>query len=301
MKEYYYRVYGINIKSDIKIDELLQVDAFNHDDIVTVSRGIMPKEVQTLHKQGKFVALSSKQIYLYIPGIATYYINNGNKIIIEPYYKSDEKMVNIYFIGCVLGILMHQRGRVSIHGATIVKNNKAIIVAGECGVGKSTLSTQLRNKEYQFISDDVAAIKLNNKPYVMPGFPYQKLCEDIVEKLGYDKEKYNSFTSDSKIKYLIPVKEKFIDHSIELYAIFELTIGEVDEVTIEKVSGHNKLEKILNNLFCKNYINPCEAMNKEYFKQCIDIAKNINVYRIIRPYGKFTVDEQIKLIENEIS
>ena len=301
MGKYCYKVYGMNIKSDIEIDELLKVNNFSeNEDIINITMGRMPREVQRLHKQGKFVAPSFQKVYLYIPGIATYCIENGKKIIIEPYYKADMKMVNIYFIGCVLGILMHQRKVVAIHGATVVNNNKAIIITGDCGAGKSTLSTELRKRGYGFISDDVAAIKFNNKPFVMHGFPFQKICEDTMSKLGYDKKLYTSFQSDDKVKYLVSVENKFITKDTVLTTMVEVTVGDVDSVRYEKINGHDKLEKVLYNLFSKSYIKPCGGVTKEYFKECAEIAKNIDIYRITRPYGKFTVDEQIQLIEKLI-
>ena len=41
-------------------------------------------------------------------------------------------------------------------------------------------------------------------------------------------------------------------------------------------------------------------MDPIYFKQCIDIAKNIRFFKITRPANKFTVDNQIQLIERKI-
>ena len=70
---------------------------------------------------------------------------------------------------------MIQRDIVAIHGGTIVIDNKAIILTGNRGAGKSTLTTGLRLKGYPFISDDVAAIEIKDSiPMVKHGFPYQK-------------------------------------------------------------------------------------------------------------------------------
>ena len=85
---------------------------------------------------------------------------------------------------------MLQRKMVAIHGGVIEMDNKAVIFTGDRGAGKSTLTTALRRKGYKFISDDVAGIKIDKVPYVMPGFPYQKLCESAMDNFEYDKEKY---------------------------------------------------------------------------------------------------------------
>ena len=38
----------------------------------------------------------------------------------------------------------------------------------------------------------------------------------------------------------------------------------------------------------------------KYIKKCAYIAQNINYYQIIRPRGKFTVEEQIAILEEKL-
>ena len=189
---------------------------------------------------------------------------------------------------------------VAIHGGVIEMDNKAVIFTGDRGAGKSTLTTALRERGYKFISDDVAGIKINKVPYVMPGFPYQKLCESAMDKFGYDKERYTSFMSDKEVKYVVPALDEFVYEGRELVAIVKLTVGEVDEVTIEELRGSEKLNNIIENIYRGEYINHLGRMDPIYFKQCIDIAKNIRFFKITRPANKFTVDTQIELIEREL-
>lgn len=303
MEKYYYRVYGIEIESEIKIEEFLEIDELDFEwERVEIRYGNIPKDIMNRLKAGQYSCENRNDIYLYIEGVATYYISNGNKVIIDIYKNADKKMVNIYLLGSVLGILMIQRRQVAIHGATISKNNKAFILTGDRGAGKSTLTTALGLKGYDFLSDDVAAVSCISKPVISHGFPYQKLCEDAINKLDYDKSKCRSFIAEDKIKYLVPVKDKFIKSNVELNSIFEISISyNRDDVIIEEVIGHEKLEKILEHIYRKEYIKACGGMSKEYFKECVNIAKNIRFYKIIRPYGKFTLDDQIRLIEEIIS
>ncbi|WP_195986743.1 hypothetical protein [Clostridium sp. D53t1_180928_C8] len=302
MKRYYYKVYGIEIKSEIYIGEFIEVKNVEHtSDKVSFIYGTIPNNVMDKLKKGEYSSEKENEVYLFIRDVATYYISNGNKVMIDVCKGADKKMINIFLLGSVLGILMLQRKQVAIHGATITKNNKAFIITGDRGAGKSTLTTALRLRGYGFLSDDVASINYTDKPLINHGFPYQKLCEDAMNSLKYDKDKYKSFEADEKIKYLVPVKEEFVTDNIEVTKMFEIVIGDVKEAVIERITGHNKLSKILDNIYRKEYINACGTMDKNYFRQCVEIAKHIDIYRIIRPNGKFTVDDQIKLIENEIS
>lgn len=195
---------------------------------------------------------------------------------------------------------MLQREIIAIHGGVIEMDNKAVIFTGDRGAGKSTLTTALRRKGYKFISDDVASIEIDKVPYVMPGFPYQKLCESAMDKFEYDKEKHISFMSDKEVKYIVPAKEEFVYAPKELFGIVKLTVGDVEEVTIEELRGSDKLNNIIENIYRGEYFKYLGGMNPKYFKQCLDIAKHISFYKVTRPESKFTVDEQIELIEREM-
>ena len=285
-----YYVYGLNIKSEIEIDEFQKRDIILEDKIVNIKNGIMSNEIKDDILKGIHIKLSKDKIWFHIDNIATYCITNGNNIEIEVCGNADMQLMKVYVLCSCLGFIMLQRDMVAIHGGVIEMDNKAVIFTGDRGAGKSTLTTALREKGYKFISDDVASIKIDKVPFVMPGFPYQKLCESAMNNFGYDKE----------VKYIVPAKDQFVYEEKELTAIVKLTVGDVDEVTIEELTGSEKLNNIIENIYRGEYLKYLGGMNPQYFKKCIDIAKNIRFFKITRPANKFTVDEQIELIEREL-
>ena len=295
-----YYVYGLNIKSEIEIEEFVKLDNIADEDVVTISYSTMSDDIKEKIKEGVRINLSNNKIWFHINDIATYCVTNGNKIEVELCDNADMQLMKIYVMCSCLGFIMIQKKMVAIHGGVIEMDNKAVIFTGDRGAGKSTLTTALRERGYKFISDDVAGIKINKVPYVMPGFPYQKLCESAMDKFGYDKERYTSFMSDKEVKYVVPALDEFVYEGRELVAIVKLTVGEVDEVTIEELRGSEKLNNIIENIYRGEYIKHLGKMDPIYFKQCVDIAKNIRFFKITRPANKFTVDEQIELIEGEI-
>lgn len=295
-----YYVYGLNIKSEIEIDEFQKIDMISDDKIVNIKNGVMSKKIKDDILKGSKIKLSKDKIWFHIPNIATYCINNGNEIIVEVSKGADMQLMKVYLMCSCLGFIMLQRNIVAIHGGVIEMDDKAVIFTGDRGAGKSTLTTALRQKGYKFISDDVASIEIDKVPYVMPGFPYQKLCESAMDKFGYDKESYTSFMSDKEVKYIVPALDEFVYEGRELVGIVKLTVDDVNEVTIEEIRGSEKLNNIVKNIYRGEYIKHLGKMDSIYFKQCIDIAKNIRFFKITRPANKFTVNEQIELIEREI-
>lgn len=295
-----YYVYGLNIKSEIEIEEFVKLENINNEDVVYISYGKMSDEIKEEIKQGKRITLSDNKIWFHINDIATYCVTDGNKIEVELCDNADMKLMKIYVMCSCLGFIMIQKKMVAIHGGVIEMDDKAVIFTGDRGAGKSTLTTALRERGYKFISDDVAGVKIDKVPYVMPGFPYQKLCESAMDKFGYDKERYTSFMSDKEVKYVVPALDEFVYEGRELVTIVKLTVGDVEEVTIEELRGSEKLNNIIENIYRGEYIKHLGKMDPIYFKQCIDIAKNIRFFKITRPANKFTVDNQIQLIEREL-
>ncbi len=297
-KKYFYRVYGLNIDSNIEILEFpKRNEDFIDKDIVTILYGQTPNNILEEIKEGKSIHVTKDHVWFHIDHVATYCIENGNTVIVDPCENCDKSLMKVYIMGSVLGFLLLQRESTAIHGGTVVINGKAIIFTGERGAGKSTLTTALVKKGYNFVADDVAALSFDNKIVIEPGFPYHKLCFDALENMCYVKESYPYFHVDGKIKYIVPDFHGFSKEKFPLTAICELDMGEVDNVRVEEIRGVEKLNKIIKNIYRNEYIGSMEGMTPKYFKNCIEIAQKAKFYRITRPRDKYTVDDQIEIIE----
>lgn len=298
LKSYRYKVYGLDIESEIEIEEFIyNEEETERGQCIKIMYGELPENIQEKMGCGKYIELSNGYIWFHIEHVATYCIEDGEKIIVIPCENADMQLLKVYLMCSCLGFIMLQRNQVAIHGGTVEMGNKAVIITGDRGAGKSTLTTALRRKGYKFLSDDVAAAKINETPMIQHGFPYQKLCEDAMNQMGYDKSSYQSFCGDSQIKYMVPAQEQFVEEERPLTAIVEICKGTVDNVKIEQIKGQEKLAHIMKNIYRGEYISALGGMKSNYMKQCIDIAKNISFYRMTRPQVGFTLDEQISCLE----
>ena len=298
---YYYKVYGLNVESEILVPELSILSKEEQSDIhIKISYGIMPEDIKVSINNGQRSKYERNRMWFYINNVATFYIYDGKNIVIEPCEITDPQLVKVYILGSVLGMVMLQRNIVAIHGGSIVIDNKGYIFTGDKGAGKSTLTTALRKKGYGFVSDDVGAIKTGEINKIHPGFGYQKLCEDALVNLGYDPAKYEPFRGDFNIKYIVPALEDFVSTAVPFEGMFELEVGDVDCVQVEEIKGNDKLKGMIKNIFRIEILRCSGGMSGEYFKKCIDIAKDLKYYKITRPKGQFTVDEQIDIIEKII-
>ena len=295
-KKYYYIVYGLKIKSDIEIKEFMKSKDENND--IEIVLGQVPQDIKNMISYGSQGSYSKTKIWFHIDNIATYYITDGKTILVEPCENADKTLLRVYLMCSCLGFIMLQRDQVAIHGGVINIDGNAVIFTGDRGAGKSTLTTALRNKGYHFISDDVAATYFDKVPYVYPGFPYQKLCDDAMDTLGYDRQGLSAIVGEGKVKYIVPAFDSFYHKSAPLTSIVKLAVSDVDKATIDEIRGQEKLMLIMKNVYRQEFLGLMGGMSPILIKKCIDIAKHIKCYRIIRPKEGFTVNEQISLIED---
>lgn len=295
--KYTYKVYGMNIESEIFLPELLLVSNKEDDYVdVTISYGVMPKGIRHELENSQTYKFGKNEMWFSIKEVAQYYIYNGNAIIVEPYPNGDMEDIKIFLLGSAFGMLLIQRDIVAIHGGTVIVDGQGVIFTGDSGVGKSTLTAALRKKGYAFLADDVSVTSkgIDGIPVINPGYPQQKLCKDAMEKMGYDTDKFIMIDSD-RDKYAIPVCNDFFKEAVPLGAIFELAIGEVNNVHVSEVIGSEKLKVLLKNIYrieLTRYI----GISPSYFKSCVDIVKKIPLYRIIRPKDTFSIKQQIEFI-----
>ena len=294
--KYYYRVYGVNIESKIEVPEFEVIDS-NSDIDVKLSFGVVNEEIIDLITQGHRAKYEKQDMWFYIEDVAIFHIYNGDTVTIEPMGDKNNKMIKLYIMGSVMGMILLQRNMVAIHGGGIVIDGKGCIFTGQKGAGKSTITTALRKKGYKFIADDVCSINIGDINTIHHGFGYQKLCEDAMEKLGYNLNEFEPFRGDLNVnKYIVPAFDEFTKEEVPLEAVFELAVGDVDEVKIEEVLGANKMNKLIENVFRIEMLRYAGGMEPKYFKQCLDIARSTKMYKITRPKDVFSVEDQISLV-----
>ncbi|UZW14955.1 hypothetical protein OSC52_03680 [Clostridium pasteurianum] len=297
-KKYTYLVYGLIVQSDIQLPELMEYDKpKEQSEDIRIIRKNMPKHIQEALRDGKVDCFKKDQIWFSIENVAAYYIKDVNCIEFQPFPEADNQKIKSFLLGSAFGMLLIMRKSIALHGGSVVIDGKGIILTGDSGAGKSTLTAAFREKGYDFLADDVSVIgeDENSNLTIMPGYPQQKLCSDAVEKFKYGTNSIKKIDEDRE-KYAIAIEDEFRKTDAELKAIYELSVGEVETVQIRKITGTDKLNTIFNNIYRFGLINYI-GIDPIYFKKCVQLAKNIDMYKIIRPKKGYSIDQQIEIIE----
>ena len=298
---YYYKIYNLNVKSDIDLPELnYNKYEFLPNIDVNITLGSCPKMLENIKVSNEYYTLNENEAMFERRECGKFYIEKGTKIIIEPIKNANYEHLKAFIYGRSFAVLLFQRNTLALHGNSVVLDDEAFIFCGSSGAGKSTLSTALTLKGYTMLSDDLSVINFTelNKPVVCPGLINNKLCVDTINYFNLNKNmlvKVDEYAD----KYALAPLAKSFKTSKKLTNIVELEVDYKNtdhEVTIKEIYGEEKLQTIFKNVFRMNLLTDI-GLKPQYLKNCLNAAKNIRIFNLTRPNGKFTLDDQINLIE----
>lgn len=295
----YYRAYGLHVETELVLDELVEISPSSDERIdLRISYGKMPVSIIEAIQNEQRSQYTQEEIWFHVKKIGTFRILCGNEIIIEMSEEVEEERVHQFIYGRCFAFTLLQRNILTLHSSTIQIGDEAIVLVGESGVGKSTLSSHFLLDGHGFVCDDVSRIeKINQNHYVIPAFPVQRLHENVMKCHGNRFESYKKIDYElGKVIHFISHHEIFSSHPVSLRAIFELTVDETaTSASIEMIKGKDKLQTVYQHIF-GSAARYKAGLNASYFKKCIELTKDIPLYRIKRPVEGDTAKEQKELI-----
>jgi hypothetical protein len=299
---FYYRIYGLVIRSEIELPEAYETQERTED--VEIKYGVMPPYIK--RKQEAHYATSilhRKYKWFYFENEGNFLMEEGKSITLEPDAAADEKHIRAIILGACLGSILYQRELVSIHGSAVVWKDKAVIVSGTSGAGKSTVSSEFRKRGGLFMADDTVAVTIEEGiVYANPSYPQQKLCRDAAIRLGYDLNRL-VLLQEECTKYAVGLKASFCPVKKEVAALLCLDIDKEGELIMKEVNGSEKLEAVISNLYtysdCVN-----AGMGTGLFRKCLEMARKVPVIKAVRPLDGDScaqiVEYAADLLENKL-
>ncbi|MCY8938727.1 aldolase [Peribacillus frigoritolerans] len=295
-----YRAFGLNLFSEIPLPEVPRLGISKDMTDVEIEYGDLSElwEKQVLLPKQKYV-VEDHMVMFEVPGIALFKIQEGKKIIVSPISNSDEDHIRLYILGTCMGIILLQKKVLPLHGSAIDINGKAYAFIGESGAGKSTLAAAFLKEGFQLLSDDVIPVSLSkdNKPFITPSYPQQKLWEESLQAFGIEKKDYQPLF-ERETKFSVPVSSSFSNEPLPLSAVFELVKTDHGEVTLQKINQLERFRTLFSHTY-RNFLVPRLGLMEWHFMESVNILNSIHMYQLHRPDTGFTVNNLVsQILEN---
>ncbi len=282
---YQYRIYGMCLLSDIRFPQLQDISAEDALTLpqITVTEASFPMRFKHepacySHIEKEISYLSNSYCYLLA--------EQGKRLTYEKKGEVPDSLLSAYLLGWGLSMLCYQQGRLPLHGSCVAGPDGALLICGNSGSGKSTVTRELLSQGYTFLADDISVLHFNddNTVSASPAFPYQKLCRDAVEHLTLPQDEL-IYIDEHKDKFLVPYKGTFPAAPVPVCGLVFLTVTDKDTLTVTELSGVAKFQTCMNAMFLKPLLS--EALYApENGTVGLRLASRIPVYLIERPVNK---------------
>ncbi|MCY7296699.1 hypothetical protein [Alteromonas sp. a30] len=281
MQTYHYNICGLTVEFPWKIDAF-PPSTQAPDAHIRFGQTSPPSQENTRY-HGPYCQVAPEHFFLKIDNVAHFMVRDGNLITIEPQGSIDSDSLKTFVMSACLGVLLIQRKQLVLHAAVLKKNAKTVAFGGGPGCGKSTLSALLLKAGASVLTDNIAAIRFDNKATAMalPSFPNIHLWQSSLDKLalaGYTPKKLRPTLN----KYAIDVSTDFIGSPQPLSSLCILSPWNKKEIQLETITGAEKIFQLTNVSF-RTKITRGLGLDKLHFKHISTLSQTINIVRLSYP------------------
>ena len=295
----FYQTFGLTISSEVPLQELIPSSISHNVDVVIEKADLYPIWIKQF-EEDNFYVIKPNQLMLYVPEVAIFCIENGNKITVSPFDENSEDEIRLYLLGTCMGAVLMQRKILPLHGSAIEIEGKAYAILGDSGAGKSTLAKAFLNRGYKLLTDDVIAVTFSDQqePFVMPSYPQQKLWKESLTSFQLESNQFKPLI-DRETKYAVPAVSQFLNEKLPFAGMYELVITENDAISITEITNLERFHTVFNQTF-RNFFLPESGLMEWHFEISANLVSKVPIFKIERPSTIFTAYELTEIILSTI-
>jgi hypothetical protein len=249
---------------------------------VTLRKVDTPRKVEAPLSENEFCQISQHEFAMQVEGVGDFYVSNGSLVEYVPSGEADPDWVNIYLNGQILAVLMHQRKIINFHGSSFIYKEKGIMVLGETGAGKSSLTAAFTLDGAGFLSDDFTPVLSGKgKSLIWPVNKGIKLHGNTIQQLGIRE---NQVRKTEKVtgKYFLDVEKAQVDH-YGLEIILKIEIGDKPSPDFSLPDPSEKFSLLRSEVCSWEMLAGMPDTEAAYLQQLLEIVMQVKIVKVIRP------------------
>lgn len=291
-----YTAYGLTIESELALPELVAADDDLLPDVSIRIASVAASGLEEGRQQGPFLWVSEDSVWLHVPQVARFLVQNGKTVLIDPAAGIDESSLRLFLFASIFGALLFQRGNLVLHGNAIRVGDACMVCVGDSGAGKSTLAAGLGQRGYEAFADDLVPVDIEGR--ALPGFPRIQLWKDAAINLGIETDRLGRVRSDiEKFNYPVPWTKRA---ALPIRWIYILNDAPIDGIRIEPIQGMARFKPLHDSIYRLRLLHGM-ALTSEHLGLCGRLAGRIHLARLTRPNSGFSLDAMMDRILADIA
>ncbi|MEM7031689.1 MAG: hypothetical protein AAF629_19195 [Chloroflexota bacterium] len=296
---YIYQVFGLTLASVIELPELMPASASPD---VRIIYGQVPLTLENATVETEMYQIRGDQWLLHLENDAgiRVLVHQGRTITIEQVDFRHPDIVRLYLLGWCMGAMLTQRHHITLHGNAVVTPQGAIVIAGDSGAGKSSLTAEFYKRGYPILTDDVCAVRWqpDQAPLIQPGIPRLKLWAEVLDHFQEDVRLFKPVHPTSA-KYHYSVKDAYSRTGQPFLALYVLNPTTTPNIRFRAIEGVKKVEQVSQQLY-KLQVRHGQRNWPGFFQSLAALARQIRVCQIERPLDNIVCSQMADLIEADL-
>ncbi|MCK9489324.1 MAG: hypothetical protein M0Q42_08005 [Xanthomonadales bacterium] len=300
---FFYRVYGLAVKSEIELPEL---SPCRHDTPIDllIRVGEVPEHLDEVQHRSSWFQANAQACLISIAPACRLYVRDGREIIVDHRLQGDGRPVQpadlrLYLLGSAMGAALHQRGRLPLHVSAVHAPSGVWAFTGPSGAGKSTLSATLHLRYgMPLVSDDVSAMQMDQRPpLVFPGPRKLKLWQDAAEHLSCDPDDLvQDLSGTNKFQLYLGGGKNAGEHTAGPQPLHALVLlessSEAGPASLELLSGAQAFDVCLTALY-RPYMAYWYRSQQAVMVDLLALCSSVRIYRFRRHWSLANMDQQL--------
>ncbi|MCC6163952.1 MAG: hypothetical protein IT182_11455 [Acidobacteria bacterium] len=231
----------------------------------------------------------SSRVRFAAPGVGRFIVEHGCRVIAWPEAGVSDGDVSQQVLGPALALALMQQGHLVLHGAVIAVDDRAVVLLGDSGMGKSTTAAACAVAGHAVLSDDLAVVDCTDDGEVLvrPVAALVRLATAPLVSLGTAPR----WTSSDKSVHATAVNCSSHDRR-PLGGCVALTWGE--SLSLDRVAPVEAALLLVEHAFCRTAFGPAHAAAA--LRQCATLAERHPVARLARPSGSDSLVSAVSIL-----
>ncbi len=281
--------------------------------VVRVTLGSIPDALSHPLLATEHCQARADEFLLRIPGVAGYYVRNGQEVIVQPEPDAPELDVRAYLLSNIFSALCHQQQLLPLHAGAVRTKRGVVAFLGASGAGKSSLVAFLSRRGYPVVCDDICLIDpaapIGRR--VLPVAHWLKLWRSTMDALGEQPDpRMRTFTEDDKYR-VVQEHDPAPLPLVEVILLKEVASEERDAeanparasstrtAAFRQLSAAEAIQSMLQ-LTYQAWLVRGTGQTASYFKRCGMALEGVKVYEMERPWGFAAMDATLDAIEEHL-
>lgn len=228
--------------------------------------------------------VNQDEYILNVDGTGCFKASYGKEVTFWTDSECDDEWVKLYLRSQVLVAILHQRKIINFHASSFIHNERYIMVMGETGVGKSSLTLSFILGGAGFLTDDLTPVVFTRgRPCVMPLNRRMKIRTSTAAELGVASESLTEAESGTGKKYMEIMPVPSSGHPVDV--ILKIEVGDVSAPFFEEPAPAEKFSLLRSEVCSWEILAGMPETESSYLQQIVDIVRDVKIFRVTRPAG----------------